>query len=696
MSLDRLRKKHAAALAKPAEIEAQEAGAINKLRARIHQANSGGASATSRVEITRICNLPSVFPLTSDEIEEFCRDRVLAKAYNEGFRLLPAQANGLMEYEEYGGVFGPIGVGQGKTLLTLMIANHAYQKGLRRMMLLVPPEVLVQLVHDIKFARTKVPINYPIHILGGKKMRERRALARSGKKGLYVFPYSLLSTQDTSDNLNDIRPEIIIGDEAHRISNPTAARTRRMTAYIDEHEPECVFVSGTITSKSVMEYYHLIRASLGNNNPLPNTKSLAYEWAAVIDAGGESSWDDSSHNNPGPLKPLVEWARTNYPELEITEDRKGFREAYKVRLISCPGVVSSGDSDIGTSLMFVNKPVEGKEQAEGWEKLKELIDQIEDQWLTPNEDEIEHAIHMWKWLNELSAGFYNQLVWPDVESFSKRRSMGAKQAQEILVKALKHHTAGQDYARVLREWLERHARPNLDTPFLLGQDMARNEGKNVGSELFDAWSYWKSLDFEGRPDRDSHAIRVCPYKVDAAIRWASSIDAGGIIWYHHKAIGEWLYEKATEAGLDAIHCPAGHNTQILDPKNVDRIVIASITAHGTGKNLQHFKDQCILQMPRSAKTAEQLLGRLHRTGQKADELEVVTMNTLPFDEFNFAACLNDALYIHQTTGVSQKLIYGGYSPIPKTFPPAVLRQRGAENVKELTAEQQRMMKDKFG
>ena len=104
----------------------------------------------------------------------------------------------------------------------------------------------------------------------------------------------------------------------------------------------------------------------------------------------------------------------------------------------------------------------------------------------------------------------------------------------------------------------------------------------------------------------------------------------------------------------------------------------------------------MIQWPRPAKTAEQLIGRLHRQGQKADEIEVRTCLTLDFDHMLFGACLNDALYIHQTTGTEQKMVYGSYIPMPKIFPPAVLIEAGAKGVKQLTSEQLKILEDKFG
>ena len=102
-----------------------------------------------------------------------------------------------------------------------------------------------------------------------------------------------------------------------------------------------------------------------------------------------------------------------------------------------------------------------------------------------------------------------------------------------------------------------------------------------------------------------------------------------------------------------------------------------------------------MQWPRPAVDAEQILGRTHRNGQMADELIVHTNITSLFDQLNFAACLNDSLYIHQTTGNRQKLIYCNYDPLPKIFPASVLRERGLDPTL-LSRKQQAELNERFG
>lgn len=676
---------------------------VNRLDERMALVQGPEGSYAQYAEIMRVVDLPVLFPMDTREIEEYSRMHVLADAYYNGFRLWWSQCESLFAYQQIKGLFAPIGVGWGKTLSTLMIANAAYAKGIGSILLLVPSQVFIQLTSaDIKWARSRVPMNLPIHILGGRNIGERKSLANSKRRGLYIMPYSLLSAKDAEENLWQIKPGLVIADECQNLRHKSAARSGRLFRYLDSKQlgftPEFVCLSGTITSKTVNDYHHLIRAALGANSPLPHSVTLAAAWGAVIDAEAPTIEEAGGSGGTGALTPLIDWAKRIFPAETIQETTAGFRYAYRLRLNHTLGVVTSGDQEIGTSLVYSNRKVEQPESFKGWEELQRLMKKVTDEWLTPNDDEIEHAIHTWKWLYELTSGFYNQLTWPTIDTYARRRGMSEQQAYEILLKSKDHHETGQYYMKLLRRWLQEEAKKGIDTAFLVGADMKRHGAQNVSQELYEAWSHWKSMDFEGRPERDSTAIRVCDYKIFAAVRWAGELpkDAGALIWVYHQEMGQWVYDELIRAGVDALHCPAGDgaNAAILDPVNARKKIVCSIKAHGTGKNLQHFSEQFFVQWPRPAADAEQTVGRTHRSGQQAESLTVWTCNTTEFDDLNFAASLNDALYIHQTTGSRQKLIYGVYDPLPKIFPTTVLYERGLKNFL-LTQEQQRLMTEKF-
>ena len=100
----------------------------------------------------------------------------------------------------------------------------------------------------------------------------------------------------------------------------------------------------------------------------------------------------------------------------------------------------------------------------------------------------------------------------------------------------------------------------------------------------------------------------------------------------------------------------------------------------------------MLEFPREPIQAEQTIGRIHRPGQEADHVDVYTVLTMDFDHHNRAACLNDAIYIQQSTGQHQKIVYADYDPLPKVFTKEFLREQGIDGVKSLTKEQRTMLR----
>ena len=666
---------------------------------------TGGVDPTRFYEVRRICDLPVVSTMTPAELEQFSRNNILAGAYESGFRLFSTQANAIKAYEDHNGGFFPIGVGDGKTLTGLCVAQKAFQKGIKKIILIIPSQVMHETTKiHIPQARNWVPISYPIMAINKFSSNKRRAVARSGRSGVYLMSDSLVSTKYGEEILTSIEPGLVIVDEAHHFARSSSARTKRLRNLIKKFSPEFVCMSGTMTGKSIKDYHHLVAWSLKMGSPVPLNNSMVAEWGSILDAptgAGAVEWEGNDMaNGAGPLKPLIRWARNTFPDREYTEDVAGFRLAYSDRLVATGGVVTSKGKTLGVTLRIENVPVENASQCDGWTDLNDHIRRIEEDWSTPDGDPIDHAIHQFKWMFELSsAGFYNSQFWPDVSTYAQRKRMTEQEAEIILEMAAEYLDHHRSYLGELREWLKYRAKPGMDTPFLVASDMRHNGAKNVSADLHTAWLEMCEKDFPGRPDRDKRVVRVCPFKVNSAVAWAAALPKGkgGIVWVFNQGVGVWTHELLQEAGIDSLHCPAGRvgNETISDPAHADRIMVASITAHCTGKNLQHFQHQYFVQWPRSAKMAEQVLGRLHRSGQKADEIVATTSHTLDFDHLNFAACLNDALYIHQTIKARQKVIYANYNPLPRIFPPMVLKQRGFEpNL--LSQEDQNYMTERFG
>lgn len=615
-------------------------------------------------ELERILALPQTQAPTAAELNACQHMFALGPALARGFRLRPIQIQAVLDYANQGGLFAPIGVGHGKTLISLLIAQHAYATGKRRILLLLPSAVHSQFAKvDIPKARHWVPMLYPIHHLVPLNPKQREAAGKY-THGLWVLSYALLSQPDAPGLLRAINPDLIICDEAHNLAKYTAARTRRLMDYVGTHNPQGVCMSGTMTGKSIRDYAHLIDWCLGRNSPLPRNGVDIDNWAAVLDTTGTHGYFPAAIAKT--LDPLRQWAGIAQTE------QADYRRAYQKRLRATEGVVATSDASVACGLVLRNDPV--PTDTPGFETLTTLMAQVIDEYRTPNDDDIAHAIHTYKWLSELTAGFYNKLQWPTADALAQQRGITPTVATGLLERAKQRHKLKQRYTALLRDYLK-EPHPKYDTPFLVGGGFSTLGARApMPGVLYDAWCDYRNMDDPALPLREAEVVRVCPYKIDAAVAWAKK-HGNGLMWVHHQAVGRWLADALTAAGVTFIYCTAG-DTRILDPTNAGVVCVASIEAHGTGKNLQHHKNQYFVQWPRDARMAEQTLGRTHRQGQKAACLYVDTNFTGDWDYQNFAACLIDALYVHHSTGNRQKLAYATYDPLPPQYPHAVLKQNG--------------------
>jgi len=651
------------------------------------QAMRARSMETVSQELKRIVNVPLRYVPDDDVLEMVSEHYLQSKAFNEGWRLLPTQAQSLLAYSEVGGAFLPLAVGGGKTLTSLLIANDAYLAGKQKIMLIVPPALATQLCDtDIKHWRPLTIFNTPVHKLHGLSKHKRQQLANSGRKGVYIFTYSLLSSADAHEILAAVKPDLIILDEAHSVSK-RSARTRRFTQHLHEYHPQVVALSGTMTQKSLMDYFEIARAALGQNNFLPNSLVLTEAWSRLIDttATSVSDFRSDEQSDAGPLKYVLDWARRNAIGEQFDNSVLGFRKAFKKRLTTTPGVVCSSGHDLPYSLYINNEPVENPEKYEGWERVEELVKQLDEKWLTPNGDEIEEAMHLFRWKYWIQgAGFYTELYWPEIDWMMERGIYSSEaEAKEVLELSQEYHEKHMDYFRELRAWIRDRGHNGMDTPMLIGKNMSDHGDANVGSTLYNLWKDWHESDFDGRIDRNKRAVRVCGFKIEKAVQYAKALPKGEgcLIWYDNDEIGEWANERLEEEGLDPLFCKAGEQyNRILNDRErcKGRVIILTSNAHFQGKNLQFDRNQFYLQWPRSAARAEQTIGRQHRHLQEYDEVFVTTCNTTEFDHVLFGATLNDACYVHQATGNRQKIIYAKYVPAPKIVPFEVIAEWGAK------------------
>lgn len=665
------------------------------------------AEASIKQEVERIVALPIIKDPTEEEIE-LVSSWYIVNPSPSMHHLMPEQVKAMMQYHDYGAVLCPIKVGGGKSLVSILLANDAYTMfGKRRIILMDPPHLIDQLRStELPFYRKHISINVPFFWLAGETAGKRKLVAKSKRAGCYVVSYSLLSGPDGAELLNSIEPDMIIGDEIHSIAsaNPSA-RGRRFKEVVKKYAPAIGALSGTITKKSPRDYHFLAVSTLNENVFVPRPTMLADEWAKIIDCNASSldQFGGSQAPQPGPIRVLVDWARHNFPGEDYPNNLVGFRRAFKKRMETCPGVVSSEGEEGGVSLRISNIKITKaqKEASKGWDTLQGHIKKLENEWVAPNGDEIDHQIHMWQWRYCLEGfGFYNNLTWPAVEKIKERANISIDEATERLELSKRQHALHQEYCKNLRRWITTKAKKGLDTPFLIGKDMSENGATHVGGLLYQSWLASKQACFENMVERTSSVVRVCDFRVKAFVEWAKewykeNPNKAAIVWFSHNGVGQWLREEFTNADLPTLYCPAGDTgkANLSDRTKGNHFAIASFRAYSDGLNLQYHHDtEAFAQWPREAYKVHQAIGRIRRTGQESDT-RVFQSICSEFDRILFASCLNDAAYIHQTSA-HHNLLMADYDEKPSLVPFSVLVEWGTE-AKALTPEARRLLDDKF-
>ncbi len=438
-----------------------------------------------------------------------------------------------------------------------------------------------------------------------KTYRAIETLGRAWKihPGIRVHSYTELSLEKNAGLLEEISPDLIVMDEGHHLRNPNSGRTRRVHRYLKEHpETGVIAMSGSFTKESIRDYAHILRWCLKERTPLPESWGTLCDWADAIDA----RVPDDKRVEPGAL---LEWCA----------EGETVRQGYQRRLNETPGVVNSpGVDNVDASLTIALWDFEPPRAIEA------AFEKLEEKWETPNGDMITEAIDVARHSKDLAQGFW--LRW---DPPGPRDWMDARQAWKAYVR----HTLG-------------HNRRELDTELQVWNEVERwallGPKGSKQKEAVDIWLDWKIVAPTFEPN--SVPTWITNEVVAAAAKWAQ--ENTGIVWVSRPAMG-----KAVAKAAGCRYYGAGDDG-ILDERES---CVASIRAHGEGNDLQHFSESLVLAPPASGDVWEQLLGRMHRSGQEADEVKYTVY--LPSERLRemFETVRQDAVYIEQTFGTRQKI-----------------------------------------
>lgn len=515
------------------------------------------------------------------------------------------QSLALLQAEACGGLFGPIGVGHGKSLCALLLPDALEAQ---RAVILTKPRLKTQL--------TKVDIpRYAKHF----KLPIDR---------ITVVAYSELSIASGTDILERLQPDLIVADEAHSLRHKASARTKRFLRYMKAH-PQTKFcaLSGTMATRSIRDYQHLLELALGAGSPLPGTYYELQDWARVLDS---EQPEGTMPMRAGALLDLC-GADVRLAESQIQVDqgqtdsleaeKSVARRVYRRRLTESFGVVATEEGSVDCSLVISRREVVVPDV------IKKALKTLRETWSIEGE-ELQDAKDIARIAKQLACGFYYRWVWPN----------GVKDFEWLDARAAWH--------KEVRHVLTYRSRPGLDSPMLVARAAERGEIASV------AWDPWKQVRARYKPHPAVEAVWLSDFLVNDVVNWLAkcTADAPGIVWYSHDAFGVELERR----GL-SVFGPGAAGDRIVESRLPG--VVASIEAHKEGKNLQQFSRNLIMVPPANGTAFEQLIGRSHRPGQLADEVSVDVMLHDPSLVGAWEQALEDARFVEETQGSKQKLLY---------------------------------------
>ncbi len=486
------------------------------------------------------------------------------------------QGWGLYELGMFGGAFVPARVSAGKTLLSLLAPFVVQAK---RPLLVVP----ASLKDKTEIARVTL----------GKHWRVA--------KHMRVMSYEELGRESKAREIEFYYPDLFIFDEVHRLKNQKAGVTRRVKRYMAkdprtklpwtaEARPKVMAMSGTMLGGgSIKTFSHFLRWCFGDGAPVPLEDGELDEWAACLDEAA-----NFLRPHPGPLVKLAsaeDVAECDGDELRIA--RKGFQR----RLLETPGVVSTSGEQVACSLYIRGHLYTPNATTD--ENFQILRDKME----TPDGWPLTMAAESWRVARELALGFHG--VWdPRPHGFVSTDNPGP-----WLV-------ARKAWSAFVRDILSRSR--TLDTEHQVALACAKGQ---LPRDEYDAWTAIKDS-FRIKPKdiwHDTAALEACE-------AWMKK--GPGIVWVEHIFFGDELERRTgapyfREGGSDK----SGRNLEVLSElikagKATVGPIIASVHACQAGFNLQPWARNLLTSCPSGAKACEQLIGRTHRDGQKADQVEV--------------------------------------------------------------------------
>lgn len=518
------------------------------------------------------------------------------------------------------GVVGLVPCGEGKTGLDLLAPLVA---GARRTALLVPSGLVNQLVlaHAAWGAHFRTPrLVLPDGSVIPSSSGDDSCVVR-------VVPYHALSNDTALLLRADF--DLVVADEAHRLRHVEASRTMRFVNLFVER-PLTILCdwSGTLIGDSMLDAWHLFALALGEASPLPIDPGEAERWALAVDPVPRGAY----------AAPEGELRR-----LRLAMGEPTARAALRARVLSSPGVVAiEGGAPCPAPLRVSARAIAPPPD------LLAAIREVRRTWARPDGEELIEALEYEKCLRELAAGFFYRMTYPRGEApevirvWKERRKAWRSEAREVASRGM----PGLDSLDLVAE----AARRSRDGDVTLGDRFAPSRRSY-------AWEAWEEVAGEVRPETE--AVWVSPFLAEDVARFAEeNARRPPVIFAQHGAL---LDAAAAILGDHAVAIRSGSDVpaELARARRLGpRPLLLSIQAAGEGVDgLQEFYDHALAaSSPASGDAWEQLLGRLWRRGQRADEVRYRVYRHTPEIRRAFDRAVAGARFTRETFGSRRALL----------------------------------------
>ncbi len=430
----------------------------------------------------------------------------------------------------------------------------------------------------------------------------------------HIVAYSDLSSPTRGNILEVLKPDCIIADEAHCLRHPTAARTKRFIRYM-QRNPSTRFaaLSGTLTSKSLQDYGHLCELALRGGSPLPLDRRTLDIWSSVLDPDGEP--DRRAYTA---LMPMVKWSSMC---VGLGDSEAVYRKAFQSRFRKTLGVVASEEGSVGCSLVLQV----WKDTNSGFRKILKELHRLSAEWQLPNGEYLADALEYMRAARQISLGFYYVWDWPDGNVDHEWNE---------------HRKA---WNSACSNYLRYHSREGVDSESLLIKWI---KDGGAGHKLRNAYFAWAAV--KHRPAPPVKAVWITTDYIRDLCHWAKAQREPTLIWFKSRAVGELIKKFGIQ-----VH----HQTDPVPGKTC----ALSIPIHHKGRNYQPWAHNLVIEPPPTGATWEQMLGRTHRQGQKADTVYTTICQDFWPQTRALESARKQAKYIEETTGNKQKLCYCDWS-----------------------------------